>query len=133
MNRRRNRSARHAAEFALAVPAVVAHRLQRLAASGLQPTARDRVEFQRMVAEKGEAFAESWQAMALAAGRAQQAFAWSWMGTLMRWPLDPQAAGRQSAAAFQRAAAGVLASGFAPVRQRAVANARRLGRRTTSR
>ena len=56
--------ARQAAELAVAVPQVIAHRLTRLALAGPAPSARDRREFQRMGAEKAAAFAESWNAMA---------------------------------------------------------------------
>ena len=56
--------ARQAAERAVAVPQVIAHRLARLARAGPAPSARDREEFRRMGAEKAAAFAESWNAMA---------------------------------------------------------------------
>ena len=56
--------ARQAAELAVAVPQVIAHRLTRLARAGPAPSARDRQEFRRMGAEKAAAFAESWNAMA---------------------------------------------------------------------
>ena len=52
------------AELALAVPQVVAHRLTRMAIAGPKLSKRDQKEFQRMVAEKKNAFTESWIAMA---------------------------------------------------------------------
>jgi hypothetical protein len=123
-----------AASFALAVPQVVAHRLGRMAAAGAQPSAADRKEFARMVSEKGAAFHESWAEMALAATRAQQALAWSWLGA-MAPGASPMAGNRalaHAAGAWQSAAMGVLASGFHPVRRRAVANAKRLSRPSRS-
>ena len=65
--------AQQAAELALAVPQVVAHRMTRMALAGPHPSPRDRKEFARMVAEKNAAFGEAWQAMALHGARAQQA------------------------------------------------------------
>ena len=66
-----------AAELALAVPQVVAHRVIRLALAGPKVSARDRKEFQRMVTEKIAAFGESWVAMARQATLANQALAGS--------------------------------------------------------
>ena len=45
-----------AAELAFAVPQVVVHRIIRMALSGPELSARDRKEFERMVAEKNAAF-----------------------------------------------------------------------------
>ena len=67
--------ARQAAELAVAVPQVIAHRLTRLALAGPAPSARDRQEFRRMGAEKAAAFAESWNAMAQQALEATPALA----------------------------------------------------------
>jgi len=136
MTVRRGRSSRalqaKAAELALAVPQVVAHRLARFAHAGAKPTLRDRKEFARMFAEKREAFGESWQAMALQAWRSQHAFA----TTLARTALTPASLRRSPAAhAFalqlqmQRAALAMFGKGLAPVHRRAVANAKRLGRK----
>lgn len=136
MTVRRGRSSRalqvKAAELALAVPQVVAHRLARLANAGAKPTLRDRKEFARMVAEKHDAFGESWQAMALQAWRSQRSFA----AALTRTAMTPATLRRSPAAhAFalqmqmQQAALAMFGKGLAPVHRRAVANAKRLGRK----
>ena len=117
------------ADLSLAVPQVVSHRLTRMALAGSTPSARDRKEFQRMVAEKNAAFAESWHAMALQAARANQALAMSmahsfWSATL--WGKRPSA--HAVATQMQNAALGVLGKGLAPVHRKAVANAKRLAK-----
>lgn len=116
------------AELALAAPQVVAHRTARMAAAGARPSARDKKEFTRMVAEKQAAFFESWGAMASQAVAAQQALALSaWKGW---WTLPAQASphGQAWARQLQGAALGVLGEGLKPVHRKAVANAKRLGR-----
>jgi hypothetical protein len=117
-----------AAELAVAVPQVVAHRVTRMVLAGAVPSARDQQEFQRMSAEKTEAFNESWAAMAAQAVRANQDLT----ATLMKSFWSPLAAGKPSAAAtarqMQAAALSVLSKGMAPVHRRAVANAKRLGK-----
>ena len=113
------------AELALAAPFVVAERVTRMALAGSTPSARDRKEFHGMVSEKAVAFAQSWQAMAWQAARANQAFATSLFTSLLvpgRKPALP------SATALHNAALGVLGVGLAPVHRKAVANARRLAR-----
>ncbi len=115
------------AELAVAVPRVVAHRMTRMALAGPKPSARDRKEFERMVAEKNVAFADAWRAMAAQAARSQQTFAANWFKSMLSMshggkPTSP------SPAALQRAALDVLGKGMAPVRRKAVANAKRLGR-----
>ena len=122
-SRRRRRSsstlAAQSAALAVAVPQVVAHRLTRLAMAGPKPSARDRREFHRMGAEKIAAFQESWMAMAAESWRIQMQVAQSlWFPWL--------AAGRAQAWTSQRAARAILGRGLAPVRRKAVANARRL-------
>lgn len=131
MPSRRKRSSRRlmvkAAELAFAVPQVVAHRVTRMAIAGPSPTRRDRNEFQRMGIEKAAAFAESWNAMAMEAIRANQALSTSlWRSLWLPW-----LGGKPSlfpAADLHDAAIGILGKGVAPVHRRAVANARRLGR-----
>jgi hypothetical protein len=117
-----------AAELALAVPQVVAHRVTRMALSGPKLSARDRKEFQRMVAEKNVAFSESWVAMAKQAALANQALA----GSIFKSFLSAASGKRPSAAAsafqLQRATLNILGKGVAPVHRKAVANAKRLGR-----
>lgn len=110
------------------MPQVVAHRVTRMALSGPKLSPRDRKEFERMVAEKNSAFAESWNAMAAQAAVANQALAASFFRsflTVARGKRPPVAA---SAEEFHKAALGVLGKGFAPVHRKAMANAKRLGR-----
>ncbi len=117
-----------AAEMAVAVPQVVAHRVTRMAIAGPVLSARDRREFELMVAEKKTAFAEAMQAMAWQTVRANQALAVS----LMRAAWSPAgwgapAAGKM-ASQVQAAALGILGKGMTPVHRKAVANAKRLAR-----
>jgi hypothetical protein len=114
----------HAAEVAVAVPQVVAHRMTRLAIAGPSPSQRDRREFTRMVAEKSTAFVAAWQGMAVQAMVANQALATSFWMAPLRGAQSPIA----SMAQLQAATFGVLAEGIAPVHRRAVANARRLAK-----
>jgi len=90
-----------------------------MAAAGHQPSARDRMEFALMGNEKMAAFFESWAAMGWAMVRIQQQLWMSMFGLAMS-PLSRHGA--------HRAAMDVLGSGLAPVRRRAVANAKRLAR-----
>jgi len=133
MPRRPSRSAhnlaKHSLDLSIAAPQVIAHRLARMAAAGAAPTARDLAEFQRMGAEKVVAFGAAWQAMALAALRAQQQCLEAMSRSMLTpWWIAPPSL---SAAARHANAATVdiLAAGIAPVRHRAVGNARRLGGR----
>ena len=107
--RRRSSStlAAQSAALAVAVPQVVAHRLTRLALAGPKPSARDRREFHRMGAEK----------IAALQLQAAQAMWFPWL-----------VAGRTQAWSGQRAARAILGRGLAPVRRKAVANAKRLQR-----
>lgn len=115
-----------AAEMALAVPQVVAHRLARMALAGHNPSERDQREFALMSAEKTAAFNESWGAMVAATLRANQQMATSmWTTALFPWS-KYSATPNAMAARYQQAALGVLDKGLAPVHRRAVANARRL-------
>jgi hypothetical protein len=125
--RRRSSStlAAQSAALAVAVPQVVAHRLTRLALAGPRPSARDRREFHRMGAEKIAAFQESWMAMAAESWRIQQQVA---LGTMQALWFPWLAGGRAQAWPAKRAARAILGSGLAPVRRRAVANAKRLQR-----
>lgn len=117
-----------AAELAVAVPQVVAHRLTRMALSGHKLSARDRKEFERMVAEKNAAFGESWNAMATHAALANQAFATSFFQSLLSVARGRRPVAPATAAQLHKAALGVLAKGLAPVHRKAVANAKRLAR-----
>lgn len=132
--RKASRLSAQASELMLAAPQVVAHRLGRMAVAGHKPNARDRREFHRMGAEKLAAFGEAWQAMALQMLKSNQQIAASMMRSW--WPASAVRGGAkiapltQAAAAWQQAALDVLGQGMRPVHRRAVANARRLGRRT---
>jgi hypothetical protein len=113
-------------ELAVAVPQVVAHRVGRMALAGSSPSARDRQEFSRMIAEKNVAFMQSWQAMGAQALLANQAMAASFLRSL--WSLPGQASPVKAMAQWHSAALGIAAKGLTPVHRTAVANAARLGR-----
>jgi hypothetical protein len=113
-----------AAELAIAVPQVIAHRSLRMAMAGGSPSARDRKEFHRMGAEKVTALAESWNAMAMETFLANQRLALSYMQSLW-FPWLPRPSARRQ---FNNAALGILGKGMAPFHGRATANAKRLGR-----
>jgi len=117
-----------AVELSLAAPQVVMHRVTRMARSGPMPSARDRKEMERMVAEKSVAFVESWTAMATQAMIAQQALAASFLRSFAAAAQGKNLSALQSALQLQRAGLGVVARGLAPVHRKALANAKRLGR-----
>lgn len=126
LSRKPKPAAVQAAEMALAVPQVVAHRMARMALAGHSPSARDQREFKMMTDEKTAAFNESWGAMAAATLRANQQLATSVMTTVLfpwsKFSATPDALASQ----YHEAAMGVLDKGMAPVHRRAVANAKRL-------
>jgi hypothetical protein len=130
--RRSSKLIRHTGELALAAPAVVAHRLGRLAIAGGSPSVQDRREFTRMVFEKPVAFGEAWLAMSLRAWEAQQLLA---LAAMRAWSLPWGAASssRSITRAFEAAAMRVTAAGLAPLHAAATANVRRLGRRRSAR
>jgi hypothetical protein len=117
-----------AAELAVAVPQVVAHRVARMAIAGPTLSERDRKEFNLMVAEKKTAFAQAWQAMATQTVHANQTLAASFFRSM--W--SPTGWGKPSvgnvAAQLHGAALVILDKGMAPVHRKAVANAKRLAR-----
>lgn len=117
-----------AAELAVAVPQVVAHRVARMALSGPKLSPRDRKEFERMVAEKNAAFGESWNAMAAQAALANQALAASFFRSFLSASRGKNPSAAASASQLHKAALGVLGKGLAPVHRKAVANAKRLAR-----
>jgi len=129
---RRNRASRSlaakAAELAFAVPQVVAHRVTRMALSSPNPSPRDRREFVRMVAEKNDAFGESWRAMAAQAALANQALAASFFRSFLAAAAGKKPSAAATAKQLHKAALGVLGKGLAPVHRKAVANAKRLSR-----
>jgi len=117
-----------AAELAIAVPQVVAHRMTRLAMAGPNVSARDRKEFQLMVEEKQAAFTEAFQAMAAQSMRAQGALAVSFMQSLWAPGLKGTPSASSLATQMHNATLGVLGKGIAPMHRKAVANAKRLAR-----
>ncbi len=133
--RKATRLGKQATELMVAAPQVVAHRLGRMALAGPKPSARDQREFHRMGAEKLAAFGEAWQAMTLQMVRSNQQLAASMMRSW--WPAHAVRGGAakaaapqtQAAAAWQDAALDILNQGIRPVHRRAVANAKRLGRK----
>ena len=132
--RRSGIRARKAAEFGLAVPYVVGHRLSRLAGAGLLPSARDRREFQLMGVEKIAAFSESWFAMSMAIWQANLALGSSMLAvTATPWLGGPAAQAGFWARHWQSTMAAVLDKGFEPIHRTATANARRLKRPRRSR
>jgi hypothetical protein len=133
--RKATRLGAQASELMLAAPQVVAHRLGRMAVAGHKPSAKDQREFHRMGAEKLAAFGEAWQAMTLQMLKSNQQIAASMMRSW--WPARAVRGGTkaaplaQAATAWQQAALDVLGQGIRPVHRRAVANAKRLGRKRT--
>ena len=117
-----------ATELAFAVPQVVAHRVTRMALSGSVPSARDRKEFELMVAEKNAAFVEAWRAMAVQTVLANQALAASFLRSFFTVARGRKPSAARSASQFQRAALGIVGKGLTPVHRKATANAKRLAR-----
>ena len=115
---KRSRSIAKAAELALAAPQVVAMRSARMLAAGVNPSARDRREFERMGTEKVLAFWESMNVMGLEMAKAQQRYA---PFALRQW-WSPWVSPWSVAASATK----VLEKGLGPVHKRVSANARRL-------
>lgn len=102
--------------------------MTRMALAGPAPSARDRKEFELMVAEKNAAFAASWNAMGAQAALANQALAVSFFSSFLVAARGGRPSPAASMLAMQKAALGVLGAGVAPVHRKAVANAKRLSR-----
>lgn len=115
-------------QLGVAVPAVMAHRLTRMALAGPNPSARDRKEFELMGSEKLAAYAQGCQAMTTEMVRAQQEFGASLIRSFFMPALWGAPATWVLSCQFERAATDVIAMGLAPVHHTAVANAQRLGR-----
>ena len=126
-------------EMMIAAPQVVAHRTARMLMAGALPNSSDSREFKAMGDEKLAAFSESWQAMASQAVTSQMQIAatlthmafkqsslwWAPFGASQGMtPGDMTQLGNQ----VQSAVMQVASKGMAPVRKRAVANAKRLNR-----
>jgi hypothetical protein len=112
----------------VAVPQVIAHRVARMALAGASPSARDRKEFHRMGTEKIAAVNEAWNAMAFEAFRANQQLALSFMRSFWFPWAAPKRRAKSASRQLSDATLGIFGKGMAPVRRRAVANAKRLGR-----
>lgn len=126
---RRSKSlAAQSIELGVAVPQVVAHRVARMVIAGASPSARDRAELQRMGTEKIAALNEAWNAMAVQAIRENQKLALSFMQSFWFPWVRPRSSVKSASRRLNSAALGILGKGMAPVRRRAVANAKRLGR-----
>ncbi len=130
-HRRANHLARQTVELSLAAPQVIAHRVARMAAAGLAPSSADQKEFTLMGAEKIAAFGESWLAIYWQSVQAQQNL---WLGLWQQgthpadW-LQPWTGGQRMGSLWQKSVLDIMGKGIDPVRRRAVANARRLGRK----
>jgi hypothetical protein len=123
-------AARQLSELSWAVPQVVSHRLTRLAFAGATPKASDQREFTAMVAEKHQAFVESWWAMGTETLRQQQSLTLALFGGWSpRAAANPLAAGQRVLAQMVDGPMQVAHQGLKPVHQKAVANAKRLGGR----
>jgi len=105
----------------MVAPQVVALRTARMLTAGINPSARDRRELERMGTEKVLAFWESMNAMGLEMAKAQQQYA---LVAMRQW-WSPWVSPWSAAAA---SATRVLEKGLGPVHRRASANARRLRR-----
>ena len=81
-----------------------------------------------MVAEKNDAFGESWRAMAAQAALANQALAASFFRSFLAAAAGKKPPAAATAKQLHKAALGVLGKGLAPVHRKAVANAKRLSR-----
>jgi hypothetical protein len=117
-----------AAELAVAVPQVVAHRVARMAVAGPALSQRDRKEFKLMIAEKQTAFTQAIQAMATQTLRANQSLAASFLRSMWSANFWGNPSGAKAATQVRNAALGILDKGMAPVHRKAVANAKRLAR-----
>ena len=115
-------------ELGIAAPQVIAHRVARMASAGASPSARDRAEFHRMGIEKIAAVNEAWTAMAAQALLENQKFTLKFVQSLWFPWMRPTPTFKSVSRQLNRAAVGILGKGMPPVRRRAVANAKRLGR-----
>jgi hypothetical protein len=116
-------------QLSMAAPMVVAQRMTRMALAGASPTASDRREMNRMSAEKIAAFTESWNNTATRMTRANVNLGLDLMR--VAWSPLHRTGGlvNTAAARFGDAATASVQGSLGPVRRRAVANARRLGRK----
>jgi hypothetical protein len=115
-------------ELGIAAPQVIAHRVARMASAGKALSAHDRAEFHRMGMEKIAAANEAWTAMATQAFLENQKFALTFVQSLWFPWLRATPTVKSVSRQLNRAAVRILGKGMAPVRRRAVANAKRLRR-----
>lgn len=132
LRRQQARLGRHVTDLMLATPQVVLSRTVDMAQAGMSPSSRQMAEMQRMGDEKLDAFVESWTAMSM------QAMTWPWQMASVGWkmatgamlrPQTPMSVWGNSAQwgnQMQSSVLDVALKGLAPVRRRAMANARRL-------
>lgn len=112
-------AARRWAEITTLAPLVISERMRSAATAGARPSAGHRAEMNRMVAEKGQAAAESATTLWFAAVESQQ-LAWqrAWRaGRIAPLPVDY---------APTTATARKLTQALTPVSRRVTANAKRL-------
>jgi len=114
-------------QLTMAVPVVVAQRVTRMALAGAVPSASDRREMKSMSQEKVAAFSESWHGIAAKMAQAYLNFGFDLMR--LAWSPWHQSGDLAKAATerFNNAASTSLDGSLAPLRRRAVANAKRLG------
>lgn len=109
------------AELSVAAPQVVAHRVTRMAlASPTKLSKRDQKEFSGMVKEKQVAFAQSWWTLCVEMGKAQQAFALSFL----RGPAAVSGQLKRMPGTLER----ISSKTVAPIHSKAVSNSKRLAR-----
>ncbi len=130
--RKKSRMTDDMAQLAMAAPMVVVQRMTRMALAGAAPSASDRKEMNRMSAEKIAAFVELWNTTATRMTRAYMNFGFDVMR--LAWSPWYRTGGLVNAAAARLgdAATTSMQGSFAPMRRRAVANSRRLGRKGLS-
>ena len=116
-------------QLAMAAPMVVFQRMTRMVLAGAYPSARDREEMGRTSSEKVDAFTESWNNTITRMTQANINLGFDVMRAA--WAPWNQTPGLVNAAAarFGNAATANMEQYLAPARRRAVANAKRLGRK----
>ncbi|MCS3903130.1 kynureninase [Methylohalomonas lacus] len=119
-------------QLAMAAPVVVAQRMMRMALAGTSPSASDRKEMKRMSAEKVAALTESWNNTATQMTRAYIGLSFDVMR--LAWsPLYRKGSSVNTAVErFSNAATTSMQKSLGPIRRRAVANSKRLGRKGRS-
>lgn len=119
-----------ALDLGLAAPQVIALRLSQFALAGAAPKAGDIAEFNRMIVEKQVAFFQSWQAAISQSIVVQQSIAASMFQLAFSpWRGNSRAASGALLKQVQNATLTIASKSLKPVRNKAVANAKRLSRR----